>query len=54
MAGPATGGHLEIPLAIAVELHIVELAELRLQRGGDILLAGEHKGILGGVLIPLH
>ena len=54
MAGPATGGHLEIPFAIGVKLHIVELAKLRFQGGGDVGLAGEYKGILGGVLIPLH
>ena len=54
MAGPSILGHLKCPTLVAFQLHIVELGKLRLQRGGDILLAGEHKGIVGGVLIPLH
>ena len=54
MAGPTILGHLKRPTIVAFQLHIVELGKLRLQRGSFIHLAGEHKGIFGSVLLPLH
>ena len=54
VAGPVGLGHLEGPLAVGVQHLVVQLGKLRLQGGGDTALSGEHKGIVGGVLIPLH
>ena len=53
VAGPGVIGHFQGPLAVRTQGLIVQLAKLRLQ-GGSLALVGEHKGIPGSVLLPLH